>query len=166
METSIDVAPMAHWNGIDNTKEVHPTQVADLIKSGWVILMSYQRRLDIPHQEYSPNGTLYNTRSEYEPVVLMGQTSLDSFREQIAGAALVIKDLRVKEAELHELTKKQVILENSQNALRNEVARQEKELETKRSECSILMTAKYKMESDIGKIRSALGEIRMKEILG
>ncbi len=166
MESSIDVAPMARWNGIDSTKEVHPTQVADFIKSGWVILMSYQRRIDVPVQEYSPSGTLYNTRCEYEPVVLMGQTDFDSLREQIAGATLVIEDLRAKERKLHELEKTHMVTENRLKNATDESVRLARELDSKRVELSTLTTAKYKMEADIGKIRSALGEIRMKEILG
>jgi len=158
---------MTRWNGIENTKEIHPIQVAAFIKSGWVILMSYQKRIDISEQESGMNGqVLYNTRCEYEPVVLMGQTCLDSLQEQLDGSALVIKDLRVKEIELHDLQKKHVVAENRCKTASDLVERFTKDLETKRNEISALTTAKYKMEADIGKIRSALGEIRMKEILG
>jgi hypothetical protein len=167
MEHAMDVAPMARWSGIDNTKEVHPMEVASYIQRGWSILMGYQRRVDVPHQEIGLNGYVaQTTRSEYEAVVLMGQTNLDGLREQIANATATIKDLRVKEMELLNLQVKHGIMKKDLQLAQDDLAHKERYLAEKREQAATWSATKTKLETDISKIRTAIGELKMKEILG
>lgn len=78
MEGGIQTAPMEKWANITKTMEVHPGQVGDYVKTGWVILMAYMRRTDIPDQQFQNNAVVYTSKQVYEPIVLIGQTNIES----------------------------------------------------------------------------------------
>jgi hypothetical protein len=169
MEGGIQTTPMEKWANIIKTREVHPTEVGELVKQGWVILMAYMRRLDIPDQQFQNNCVAYTSKQVYEPVVLIGQTNIDSMMAELDDAKTELARLRPlasdSKTERERLNRENIALSETVNILRDSNARTLKDLDTERGRYGALYTAKAKLESDIAKIRRALGEIRMKEIL-
>lgn len=77
------------------------------------------------------------------------RSDVDHFRRSSEDA---LHNLKLREEELQKLKKYQESLEKTQNAAFDEASTERK--------------AKQKMEQDIAKIRKAVGELKMKEILG
>ena len=164
-QAAVSIEPMTKWNSIEETIEVLPTEVSDYIRKGYVILMAYMSRTDIPAQTFENGYVVNNTRCEYEPIVLMGRTDVDSLREKVANLQARCDQLLKCESELHEAKKERIVLDNKLNTATSENVRIAKQFEEKRNEVSAIQTTKYKLEGDIAKIRNAIGEIKMKEIL-
>lgn len=169
MEGGIQTAPMEKWANITKTMEVHPHQVGDYVKTGWVILMAYMRRTDIPDQQFQNNAVTYTSKQVYEPIVLIGQTNIESMMAELNEAKTELNRLRPLVPELtierDTLKRNTAALTHEKQVLADSKTQMLKELGTERERYGMLHTAKAKLESDIAKIRRALGEIRMKEIL-
>lgn len=164
--SNVTLAAGVRWDVIDKTVEVHPSMVADYVRQGWIVLASYMGREDI-HENVTENGYYQQkTRSEYKPVVLMGQTIVDSMREEIAILRVKDAQLRQCESDLAELRKKHESCEKTLAEVRASERRGWDSAETSRKAREDADLKRLKMETDIGKLRAALGEIRMKEILG
>lgn len=164
--SSVTLAAGVRWDAIDKTVEVHPSMVADYVRRGWVVLASYMGREDI-HENVTENGYYQQkTRSEYKPVVLMGQTIIDSMREEIEVLRVDRARLGKYEVDFTELRKKHEACEKTIADLRASEKRAWDSAETSRKAREDADLKRLKMETDIGKLRAALGEIRMKEILG
>ena len=163
---NVNIAEGVRWDGIDKTVEVHPTMVADHVKQGWVILMAYNVRDDVTEQSYARGYQESTVRSEYRPVVLMGQTNLDAIHEE--NVRLVAANARLMESDQEHQKLKKKHEEISRSLA--DVSRRLAEAEVHSSDWLRRATEhevqKRKLETDIGKIRTAVGEIRMKEILG
>jgi septal ring factor EnvC (AmiA/AmiB activator) len=170
MEGGIQTAPMEKWANIVKTMEVHPCQVGEHVKTGWVILMAYMRRIDIPDQQFQNNCCMQTTKQVYEPVVVMGQTNLESMMQELNDAKAELNRLRPRVPELatecEKLKHENTALTHEAKVLAESKTELFKDLGTARDRYGLLDTAKTKLEGDIAKIRRALGEIRMKEILG
>ncbi len=170
MEGGIQTAPMEQWKNIIKTQEVHPWQVGEFVLKGWVILMAYMRRTDVPHQEFQNNYVANSTRSVYEPVVLIGQTNIDSMMQELDEAKAELNRLRPHVADLSTerdtLKREHATMKDTLAVITESKTNLLKDLGAARERYGLLETAKTKIEGDITKIRRALGEIRMKEILG
>ena len=169
MEGGIQTAPMEKWANIITTKEVHPCQVGEYVKNGWVILMAYMQRIDIPHQEFQNNCVAHTSKQVYEPIVIMGQTNIESMMAELNEAKTELNRLRPLVPELtierDTLKRNHAALTHETKVLADSNTQLLKDLGTQRDRYGLLDTAKTKLESDIAKLRRALGEIRMKEIL-
>jgi hypothetical protein len=169
MEGGIQTAPMEKWANIVKTREVHPTEVGEFVKQGWMILMAYMRRLDIPDQQFQNNCVAYTSKQVYEPVVLIGLTNIDSMVQELNDAKTELNRLRPRVPELttecEKLKRENTALTHEAKVLAESKTQLLKDLDTERGRHGTIHTAKVKLESDIAKIRRALGEIRMKEIL-
>ena len=164
--SNVTLTPGVPWDAIERTQEVHPTMVSDYIKRGWVILASYMAREDLYEQFFENGYQQQRTRCEYKPVVLMGQTIVDTLREENAGLRSRVASLEPNVAELCKLQRDHELLQKncaSSEASRKRAEESEQNAQRRMTELS---TEKRKMEADIGKLRAAIGEIRMKEILG
>jgi len=153
------------WNQIEKTLEVHPSAVAGYVKNGWVILMAYNVRDDVTENTWEKGYQQNLVRSEYRPVVLMGQTILDALEEEVEQLRLnsvVLEKLQVEHAKLKiDLGETQKRAEGSAERVREMDTRWNEEFKRAgRAEERM-----RKLEGDIGRIRAAIGEIRMKEIL-
>lgn len=169
MEGGIQTAPMEQWKNIVKTQEVHPTQVGDFVRQGWVILIAYMRRIDIPHQEFQNSYVANTTKQVYEPIIVMGQTNVESMMAELNDAKTELNRLRPITVDLTKerdtlkrentaLTDTAKVLADSKTALLSDAVAWRTRHET-------LDVVKTKLESDIGKLRRALGDLRMKEIL-
>jgi|SRR5208337_1012358 len=163
---SVNITPGVRWDGIDKTVEVHPTQVADYVKRGWVILMTYSARDDVTESSFARGYQENTVRCEYRPVVLMGQTVLDAIREENARLSSAEKTLSELDVQHRELKKKHEELSRSLADVSRRLAESEGHSSDWLRRASEHETQKRKLETDIGKIRTAVGEIRIKEILG
>jgi hypothetical protein len=153
------------WDRIDKTVEVHPSQVHEYVKRGWIVLMTYNVRDDVHESSWARGYQEQTVRSEYRPVVLMGQTILDSLEEEVGVLRIDKADLgklRVDHDALkkeHEETKKRAA----------EHAREAREASERWDKCfqmrSETEALNRKLEGDISKIRAAIGELKMREIL-
>lgn len=163
---NVNIAEGVRWDGIDKTMEIHPTMVADYVKKGWVILMAYSARDDVTEQSWARGYQENTVRSEYRPVVLMGQTNLDAIHEENARLISTNKVLAESDRQHQELKKKHEELSRSLADVSRRLAEAEGHSSDWLRRASEHETQKRKLETDIGKIRTAVGEIRMKEILG
>lgn len=162
----VTTEPMAKWNGIEETVEVLPMEVADYIRRGYVILMGYARRMDVMEQILENGYCLHKTRCEYQSVVLMGRTKLDTLQEQVLNLTARVNSLVESEKKLDEMQKERITLDNRLSGAMSDNENLRKLYTDKTSEISTIQTTKYKLEADIGKIRNAIGELKMKDILG
>jgi len=143
--------------------------VPEFIRKGWNILLTYMKRADLPDSkiEHGPNGpyTVYTTRCEYQPTVIIGQTNIDMLTEQLKEARAEAEKLREEKkanaeilAEHPKLLAKVSRLEEAERGLIND-------LNVRADQYATMLKTKQKLEADIGRLRKALGELRMKEIL-
>jgi hypothetical protein len=155
----------APWDKIANTVEVHPTEVASYIQKGWVILMAYNARHDVTENTWARGYQENLVRCEYRPVVLMGQTRLDALDEENVR-------LREQVLKLTKIEADHTNLKRSHEALCKQAAHDAAHVramderyngEFKRAEIAEMQ--KRKLETDIGKIRAAIGDIRMRDII-
>lgn len=165
-----DVGSISHedFKDIAETKEIDPKDLLDHLKQGWRVLMTFTREMLCNKNEYCAalNAHTYNTVVWSLPIILVGRTDLERLREVETahktlqkthdelvkkGAALQTEfDLRFKELG--------TLNESLKHAHAAEKTARDKLIEQR--------DLNRVIEGDIGKIRSALGEIRMKEILG
>jgi uncharacterized protein (DUF342 family) len=164
--SSVSLASGTRWDAIDKTMEVHPTMVSDYVRRGWVVLASYMAREDV-HENAMENGYYVNkVRSEYKPVVLMGQMIVDSMREENERLQARVSQLSKCESDLAALQKKYAEAEKVFAEKSASEKRAWESAEVTRKGREEVEAQKRKMEADISKLRAALGELRMKEILG
>jgi hypothetical protein len=163
---SVSIAEGVRWDGIDKTPEVHPTAVAEYVKNGWIILMAYNVRDDVHEQTWARGYQESTVRSEYRPVVLMGQTNLDAIHEENARLVAVNAKLAESDRQHQELKKNHEGLSRSLADVSRRLAEAEGHSSDWLRRATEHDAQKRKLETDIGKIRTAIGEIRMKEILG
>ena len=163
---NVSVTPGVRWDGIDKIEEVHPTMVADYVKRGWVILMAYSARDDVTESSWARGYQETSVRCEYRPVVLMGQTNLDAIREKNEQLLATNKVLLESDRQHQELKKKfeEVSKRAAEHDRRASAAEEHSTYWNKKSDEHEAL--RRKLETDISKIRMAIGEIRMKEILG
>lgn len=139
--------------------------VADHVKAGWIILMSYNARLDAQEQTWERGYMELRVRTEYTPVVLMGRTTLHALSEEVRALRHEVKTLRPNVEQLSALRseheKLKVIASQQESLTRSAMDREQAE-RGKRIGIEAIM---HKLEDDLSKVRAAIGEIRMKEIL-
>ena len=163
---NVNVAPGARWDGIDEVQEVHPTMVPEYIKKGWVILMTYSARDDLPETYNDQHGYVQTRyRVEYRPVVLMGQTNLDALREAVEVLSSEKRVLAESDRKHQELKKEHAALSSRAASLESQLAGESKRASEQSTRYYELEAQKRKLEVDIGKIRSAVGDLKLKEIL-
>jgi hypothetical protein len=164
--SSVSLAAGTRWDAIDKTMEVHPTMVSDYVRRGWVVLASYMAREDV-HENIMENGYYVNkVRSEYKPVVLMGQMIIDSVREENERLQARVSQLSKCESDLAALQRKYAEVEKVLAEKSASEKRAWDSAQASRQAREDVETQKRKMEGDLGKLRAALGELRMREILG
>jgi UDP-N-acetylmuramyl tripeptide synthase len=165
MEGAIQTAPMEKWANIVRTMEVHPAQVGTYVQQGWVILIAYMRRTDIPDQQMQNGCIAYTTKQVYEPVVLIGLTNIETLCADLKEAQSELARLRSMPVECEKLKTTVTALERETRILAERATGLVGDLEAERKSHYALQAANRKLEGDIGKLRRALGELRMKEIL-
>lgn len=160
----------ADFKDIVETKEINPDELVKHVGDGWKPLMSYVRSLPINKCTYFTNkqgcSEMANeTVVVHEPKILVGRTAL----ERLRGIETEYTALKKKSNEDGTINKE---LKDRLASNEHITRRLQEETETLRGSATFYR-GKYeetvskvmRMEDDIGKIRKALGDIRMKEIL-
>jgi hypothetical protein len=159
------ITSTAPWDEIEETMEVYPREVAGAVQEGWVILMTYNARDDVMETTCERGYQESRIRSEYKPVVLMGRTTLRSLREKAQILEAEVLSLRKADAE-HQALKKQYEVEKKragalEQRLREIEERWGAEIKSRMETEQNLR----KLEGEFSKVRAAIGEIGIKEIL-
>jgi len=161
----VTMNPGVRWDSIETCKEVHPTEVAEHVRKGWVILMSYAARDDVIENYWENGMNQQRVRCEYCPVVLMGQMNLDALRAENEDLKTRNKALAESDQQHQKLRTEHEALKRGHTSSKEFLELAEKratEADGKRREAE---EQKRRLEVDIGKVRSAIGDLRMREIL-
>jgi hypothetical protein len=161
-------------NGL--VKVVHENQVADLSRVGWAIIAFYQETQLMPCQEQEPNE---NNQYGHGPTYSLMRYKPSTFTrfvmqlDEQSALTQAAEDLKTCQSTFSaanaELTKTKKDLEvMGQGRLKAEQEAERLRSERTRNLESVDRATKIyrKLEDDIAKIRKALGELKLKEILG
>jgi hypothetical protein len=171
-------APFSEYKGL--VKTIHASKLEECSREGWVVVDTYDEQntelvsgtepREIPHgpNDYSHEATVFTSRhyvvtAHYFVVRRDPESHLAELHEEIADLKTLFdeKNVALNQAQAA-LTKATQDLELAQidvTSLRSDAGRVSNDRQAERIKMR-------KMEDDLGKLRKALGELRVREILG
>lgn len=148
---------------------VRSNELFAYLNEGWRLVFAFEESDGVPQSTW--DGTKYVTspvamvakflivRGNEEEALTQALRAKDSFQKQLSDANRILSDERVKVIDLEKAVAKAKEEIGRINERWNVEIRNHEETRKK-------MEKMQRLESDLAKLRSALGEIRTKEILG
>lgn len=155
------------FRDIVETLEIDPKDLLRHVQEGWRVLLTYAREHTFNQGSTNPQGQyIYNTTSISNPVILVGRTDIERLRALEVQHKDLCKshtDLKKEQSELaktHQSVVKELEgVKGSLEFYKDRAGEKQKEYDTQRD-------LNKKLELDLAKVRTALGDIRWKEIIG
>jgi hypothetical protein len=156
------------------TRVVCENQVDLLSQEGWAVVAFYQETMHLPCNEQKPP----DEQNRYSPIqyTVYKPSTLTKFVMQLDEDSALAKaavDVRANKqaavTAVSEMTKAMKGLEEAKKLdmiMKDELERMQRARDSARTDLDASRASTRKLEGDIAKIRKAVGELKMKEILG